>query len=118
MMRKAVRILQGLFLAYLITGIVLLIFSFLMYQLEWGEKAIRIGIIITYIVSTVIGGFYIGRKVQTRRLLFGIAFGIAYIAVICIASLLLYPGEPVFSGNFVTIAGMCIGGGILGGILS
>ena len=44
MMRKAVRILQGLFLAYLITGIVLLIFSFLMYQLEWGEKQFELGL--------------------------------------------------------------------------
>lgn len=117
-MRKGIRLLQGLFLSYIITGIVLLIFSFLMYKMAWGEKTIRIGIVITYVLSTVIGGFYIGRKVKTKRLLFGLLFGILYVSIIFLVSMIIYPGQPVFAGNFITIVCICVAGGILGGILS
>ncbi|MEE1312841.1 MAG: TIGR04086 family membrane protein [Lachnospiraceae bacterium] len=117
-MKKGIRLMQGLLLSYIITGILLMILAFLLYQMEWGEKISHIGIIFTYILSTVIGGFYVGKKVKSKRLIFGFLFGLLYIGIILAVSLLLYPKTEIFSGNMVTVCLMCIGGGILGGILS
>jgi len=89
-----------------------------MYKMAWEEKTIRIGIIVTYVLSTVIGGFYVGRKVETRRMLFGLAFGILYISIIVLVSMVINSGQPAFSGNFITISAICVVGSILGGILS
>jgi putative membrane protein (TIGR04086 family) len=117
-MKKGLRLIQGLFLAYIIAGVILLIVSFLLYKLAWGENITQIGIIAAYIISTVAGGFYVGKKVETKRLLFGFVFGALYFAIIAIVSVFMYPGQTIFSGNFITIICMCIGGGILGSILS
>jgi putative membrane protein (TIGR04086 family) len=117
-MKKGIRLVQGLMLSYMLTGIFLLIFSFLLYKMSWGEKAAQIGIVITYIVSTVAGGYYVGKKVETKRLLFGLIFGFLYFGIIAAVSIFLYPKQAIFSGNFMTILGMCIGGGMLGSILS
>jgi putative membrane protein (TIGR04086 family) len=117
-MKKGIRLVQGLMLSYMMTGIFLLIFSFLLYKMSWGEKAAQIGIVITYIVSTVVGGYYVGKKVETKRLIFGLIFGFLYFGIIAAVSFILYPKQAIFSGNFMTILGMCIGGGMLGSILS
>ena len=117
-MKKGIRLLQGLLLAYIITGILLMVLAFLLYRLEWGENASHIGIIVTYILSTVIGGFYVGKKVKRQRFLFGLAFGTLYIGIILGISMILYPKAEIFSGSLVTVFGMCVGGGMLGGILS
>ncbi|MDO4169845.1 MAG: TIGR04086 family membrane protein [Lachnospiraceae bacterium] len=117
-MKKGIRLLQGLFLSYIITGIILVIFAFLLYKMEWGEKSLHMGIIATYIISTVIGGFYVGRKVKTQRLIFGFLFGALYIGVIILVASLLYPNHVLFSKNFLSVVCMCMSGGILGGILS
>jgi putative membrane protein (TIGR04086 family) len=86
--------------------------------MSWGEKAAQIGIVITYIVSTMVGGYYVGKKVETKRLIFGLIFGFLYFGIIAAVSFILYPKQAIFSGNFMTILGMCIGGGMLGSILS
>lgn len=117
-MKKGIRLVQGLMLSYVMTGIFLLIFSFLLYKMSWGEKAAHIGIVITYIVATVAGGYYVGKKVETKRLLFGLIFGFLYFGIIAVVSFFLYPKQAIFSGNLMTILGMCIGGGMLGSILS
>jgi putative membrane protein (TIGR04086 family) len=56
--------------------------------------------------------------VETKRLLFGLIFGFLYFGIIAAVSIFLYPKQAIFSGNFMTILGMCIGGGMLGSILS
>lgn len=117
-MKKGMRIIQGLLLAYIITGIMLIGLSCLLYQLELGERVSQIGIILTYIISTWFGGFYIGRKVKSKRLLYAMVFGVLYIGCILGASKIIYPNGAIFSGNMLTIAGMCLGGSALGGILS
>lgn len=117
-MGKGIRLLQGLFLSYMITGVILVAVAFLLYKMEWSEQSLHLGIIATYIISTVIGGFYVGKKVKTRRLIFGFLFGLLYIGVIILISFLLYPDHSLFSGNFASVICMCISGGVLGGILS
>lgn len=117
-MKKGIRLVQGLFLSYIVTGILLMGLAFLLYRMEWGEKISQMGIIVTYILSTLIGGFYVGRKVKKQRFLMGLIFGILYIGVIVGVSMILYPNAEIFSGNLITVCAMCIGGSILGGVLS
>ena len=117
-MQRGIRLIQGLFLSYIMTGVSLILLSFFLYKMSWGEKKIHIGIVITYILATLIGGFYIGKKVQTKRLLMGLLFGTSYFGIILLANRFLYPGEMILGKNLITVFCMCVGVGVLGSIIS
>lgn len=57
---KPMLMIKALLLAYATTGILLLILAFLLYKMGLGESQINIGIMVTYIVSCLFGGFYMG----------------------------------------------------------
>ena len=59
---KPMLMIKALLLAYAATGILLLILAFLLYKMGLGESQINIGIMVTYIVSCLFGGFYMGKK--------------------------------------------------------
>ena len=59
---RPMQMMKALLLAYMVTGILLLGLAFLLYKLGLGESQVNLGIMITYILSCLIGGFYMGRK--------------------------------------------------------
>ena len=59
---KPMLMIKALLLAYAATGISLLILAFLLYKVGLGESQINIGIMVTYIVSCLFGGFYMGKR--------------------------------------------------------
>lgn len=117
-MKKGVRLLQGMLLSYLAAGILLFLFACLIYKMNLGDNIAHIGIIATYIISTVIGGIYIGKKVETKRGIWGILFGIGYVLLLMLAAMLIYHEKTAFSGHFLTVIGICLAGSILGTVLS
>ena len=61
---KPMLMIKALLFAYAATGISLLILAFLLYKVGLGESQINIGIMVTYIVSCLFGGFYMGKKIK------------------------------------------------------
>ena len=72
---KPMLMIKALLLAYAATGILLLILAFLLYKMGLGESQINIGIMVTYIVSCLFGGFY-KDKSQTVCMGYGSRYGI------------------------------------------
>ena len=68
---RPMQMMKALLLSYVVTGILLLGLAFLLYKLGLGESQVNLGIMITYILSCLAGGFYMGRKGKTRRFLWG-----------------------------------------------
>jgi putative membrane protein (TIGR04086 family) len=114
----AVRILKALLFSYLVTGILLLIIAGLLYKFRLDEGKIRIGIILTYILSCFLGGFLVGKMQKSRQFLWGLVLGLLYFAILMAVSLAVNREFSGTGAGFLTTFLLCMGSGMLGGMLS
>ena len=110
-------LLKGLFFAYALTGVLLALLSFLLYKFGLGEKTVAIAIIVIYVAATFFAGFLAGKKMKSRKFLWGLAEGAAYFIVLALISFLAGDRTAVFGNTFFTTLALCAGGGMLGGML-
>lgn len=110
--------LKSLLCAYVITGILLLILTLLLYKLNLDEGKVAAGVILIYVVSTFAGGFVIGKMAGTRKFIWGLTCGILYFALLLLVSLGLYRSLQGNGTNVLTTFFLCAGGGMLGGMVS
>lgn len=116
--KKSVSIVKGLIISYLLTIIMLFIIAVVVYKIGISDNTLNILVILVYIVATFVGGFYTGRKVEEKRFIWGALFGLMYITVALLVSLMI-SGEAGGGGvQRVTRSIMCIAGGMLGAMLS
>lgn len=111
-------LLKSLLFSYILTGVFLAILSFLLYKLGLGEKVVAIAIIGIYVVATFFAGFMAGKKVQSRKFLWGLLEGAAYFLILAVLSIIAGEEGITFGKSFFTTMALCTGGGMLGGMLS
>ena len=116
--QKVLQILKVLVAAYIVTGLVLILLTTLLYHFEMGEGIISAGIIVAYLLSGFFGGFLIGKKQKEKKFLWGALVGAAYFVVLVVISLLVYRKIQGDLGNFITTMVLCVGSGTLGGMIS
>ncbi len=109
---------KTLLFSYILTGILLALLAFLLYRLRLGEKAVSAAIIVIYVAATFFGGFVAGKKLESRRFLWGLVMGAAYFLVLALISLAAGQGGIQLGNSFLTTFVLCAGGGMLGGMLS
>lgn len=115
---KPLLMMKALVLAYAVTGILLLVLAFLLYKLGLGESQVNLGIMVIYILSSLLGGFYMGKKVKIRRFLWGMGLGVGYA---CLLTAVTFLTEHQMRGDMKEMAllfFLCTIGGALGGMLS
>lgn len=115
---QALWLLRGLLCAYAITGIMLLVMALLLYKLDISESVIRAGVIVTYVLSNLVGGFLVGKWAKTRKFVWGLILGILYFALLMAVSFGIYHTIEGGGTHAVTTLLLCAGGGMLGGMLS
>lgn len=115
---KPWRIVRTLIISYLLSALLLLVMSFLLYKFRLSESQITIGIYATYIVSCLIGGFLAGKAMKTRRFLWGMLTGLLYFAVLFLMSSLQDQAVTAEFAQILTVLGICAGSGMLGGMIS
>lgn len=116
--KKVFSLLIGAVAAALMTLLLIGIFAFIMLKTEMSPGVEGIGIICISVVSCFAGGFFCGRRNDTRGFLWGLAVGCLYFLFL----LLLRAGSgQEFSTKafslFTTFL-YCAGSGMLGGMLS
>lgn len=116
--RKFVMMIKGLIFSYALTGILLLLLAFLVYQFKLGESIADIAIIVIYVVVTFFGAFITGKNVKEQKFLWGFLLGVFYIVIISAVSIALGQVFHVADTANLTTVALCIGGGLLGGMLS
>jgi putative membrane protein (TIGR04086 family) len=114
----AVRVLKALLVSYLLTGLLLLGLAGLLYRFRLDEGKVQIGIILTYILSCFTGGFLAGKMMKNRRFLWGVMLGLFYFLILTVVSLAVNRELQSTAAGFVTSFLLCMGGGMLGGMLS
>ena len=117
--RKIVlKVLSTLLIMYILTGVALFVLAFLLYKMELTENIVTIGITAIYVVSGLLGGIIIGKRMKTRRFLWGIIMGAAYFLVLLIGSALLNRGLTSDMQHIGLTLVMCMGAGMIGGMVS
>lgn len=115
---KMFALVKGLLFSYIITAFILLILSFLMLKLDLSSMVISVGINFAYIVSAFIGGFFVGKKIEQRKFLWGLVMGVFYFIVLMLISLLMNRVTPLPMGSLFTVFIICGLSGMLGGMVS
>ena len=116
--RKILWMVKALLCAYVVTGIMLLILTVLLYKLGLSEENVNAGIILIYVISTFSGGFVIGKFAKIRKFLWGLLAGVLYFILLLLLSLGIYHSLQGEAVHLVTTFLLCAGGGMLGGMVS
>ena len=116
-MRKVWSILYGLLVAYIITTIGILFLAFGLYQWNFSEDTVEIGILVLYLLSCLLGGMISGKKAGSRKFFWGFMLGVSYFFVLVMLSLM--GEEGIVSGLWeILLPGIiCLFSGMLGGML-
>lgn len=111
-------LLKTLLFSYILTGVLLALLAFLLYKMGLTEKIVSIAIIIIYVAAAFFAGFTAGKKLKSRKFLWGLLMGSAYFLVLAGISLVF--GKPAgrLGDSTVTTLVLCVAGGMLGGMLS
>lgn len=117
-MSKLSAVLKSLVMSYIITVLLLLLLTFLLFQFELDEGKVALGIIAVYFLSCLPGGFLAGKKCGTRKFLWGLAVGSVYFILLLILSLAAKHGISAQPAQMLTTYLICAGSGMLGGMLS
>lgn len=115
---KIAHILKGILFAYMLTALILLILSFLMLKLDLSSAVISGGINFSYIISSFVAGFFIGKKVDQKKFLWGLMMGIIYFIIFMLISIAMNSSNPLPLGSFLTVLVISGFGGMLGGMVS
>ncbi len=104
--------------AYIITAIMLFVLAFLLFKVSLSKSIIGVMITITYVLTCFVAGRMAGKQMQKRRFMWGAIMGAAYYAVLFLISVIAgQPMSEVANAMFTTLI-LCVGGGMLGGMLS
>lgn len=116
--KKFGTVIKGLIISYAITGLLLAILAFLVYQFKLTENVTDLIIIAIYVLVTFLGAFVVGKRVKEQKFLWGFLLGFLYILIISVVAIALGNAFSVTSNASLTTVALCIGGGLLGGMLS
>jgi putative membrane protein (TIGR04086 family) len=115
---KILFLLKGLLFSYIITAFILLLLSFLMLKFDLSSLVISGGINFAYILSNFLAGFYVGKKAELRKFVWGIVMGVMYFVILMLISLVMNRVSPIPLGGLLTVLIMCGLSGMLGGMIS
>lgn len=111
-------IIKVLVMMYIITMCMLVILAAIMLKMSPSATFISAGMIISYIISTFIGGFIMGKKKKKQKYLWGLMMGILYFVVLLAVSVLLQRGFDLQESKMISTFFVCAIGGMFGGMVS
>ncbi len=111
-------LLRSLLCSYFLSGILLIATSFALYKFRLKEAQIQLMVTLIYILSGALAGFLTGKGLRRQRFFCGLLAGFLYFLILLLVSFLLGKGLHSSIQQLITILALCVGSGILGGILS
>ena len=107
-----------LIVVYAVTAIMLFLLALLMKKFQWEQSVVTIGISISYIVSCFLGGFLMGKVQRTKKFIWGILMGLAYMIIMLMITMAVKHGLHSTMSEFIINLLLCLGSGMLGGMIS
>lgn len=108
----------SLLLMFILSGLLLLLLAVLLYKAELSESAVRIGIIVIYILSGAAGGFFAGKIRKEKKFLWGLIAGVLYFLILFLISAAVKGSFDMEFTKLVTTFVLCAAAGMVGGMVS
>lgn len=105
-------------LAYVISAAMLLALAYLVFRFGISETVVSIGIVLVYIVSCLAAGFLMGKLQKSRKFLWGLFMGAMYFVVLLILTGFCGKDVSDVATDFGYTMFLCLGSGMLGGMVS
>lgn len=115
---KVLALLRGVLFSYIVTAFILMLLSFLMLKMDLSGAIIGGGVTFAYILSTFVGGFFVGKKLEQKKFLWGLLMGLVYFIIVLVVCVAMHRVSPLPVGNLFTTFIICSLGGMLGGMVS
>jgi putative membrane protein (TIGR04086 family) len=112
------RLLLTLALMYLVTFLLLLLVSTIVYKKDLSANTAKICITAIYAVSGFLGGFLMGKQMKNRRFLWGILTGLSYFGILLLVSLAINGGAVADAVNLLVSFVLCTASAMIGGMVS
>lgn len=116
--KRLFAVLKGVLFSYIVTAFVLLLLSLLMLKMDLSGTVFSGGLILTYIISSMVGGLFVGKKVEQKKFMWGLVCGVSYCVVLILVSLMMNGVGPIPVKSMVLVLGICSASGMVGGMLS
>lgn len=110
--------LRSLLVSYILSGILLAVLAFALYQLRLKEGQVNIMVYVIYFVTCFMGGLTAGKGIRQRRFFWGLLSGLLYFLVLFAVSWLINKGGAVDIHRSLTVMAICAVGGTTGGMIS
>ena len=107
-----------LLVMYVITAVLLFLLAVFVQKLGWESGAISLGISVVYVISCFMGGFLAGKVQKNKKFVWGILMGLAYMIIMLAVSLAAKHGLHSSMSAFIINLLLCLGSGMLGGMIS
>lgn len=108
----------SVFVMFVISGLLLLLLAMLLYKMELTESVVKVGIIVVYIVSGLLGGFCMGKIMQKQKYLWGLAAGTIYFVILFFTSVVFKGELDINMAKVMTTFILCAASGMAGGMVS
>lgn len=110
-------IVVDLILMYIVTGIGLVVMAALLDKFQLNGTFVEVGVVVIYVLSGCTGGFVAGRKMKTKKFLWGLLMGAAYFLILFAVSAAIHGGVPEDMVHMGTTGLICMAAGTLGGMI-
>lgn len=114
---KTFVLIRSLLISYVVTALMLLLMALLLFKLELDENKISMGMIAVYVLSCFLGGFAAGKGGRNRRFLWGLLTGALYFVILTAVSFGM-GGTREGMLSLITVGVLCLGSGMIGGMLA
>lgn len=115
---KVMWFLKAILASYIISGCLLLLFTYFVYKVQLEENIVVAGILFIYFLSTFVGGYIIGKLSQFQKYIWGMISGFVYFFVLMLVSFGLYRGLGTNGVQTIFSAIVCVAGGMMGGMIA
>lgn len=105
-----------LLVSYLFTGVLMVLLAMILCKLGLSESKVEIGVMVIYILSTLFGGYGVGKFVKEQKYLWGLILGMSYFAMLLLVTLCV--NKTLGDANIVSTMLVCMGCGTVGGMVA
>lgn len=109
---------QILFFMYLATFLLLLALALVLYKMDPSQQVFNIWLVAVYVISGLLGGFLIGKKMRNRRFLWGLFIGVMYFMILFLVSVILKRGVGEDITHLIMTFVLCTASATVGGMIS
>ncbi len=116
---KSRTLIKTIIASYIVTAVLLLVLTLLVYKWSMNTSVLNVCIIITYFLSNLVGGIIIGKVTNEKKYIWGGISGCIYFIVLMLISAISLKGHFSSSGSeIITAFASSSLGGMLGGMIS